>query len=66
MQYFPWVGSVRSIATLLIVGTFCFLAIKGTVDAKDFVTVVTVVVAFYFVTKKREDAPVPEEPPEVK
>lgn len=50
-----WFNSIRSIITLLISITFCFMAVKGRVEAKDFLLIVSLVFNFYFLAKKRED-----------
>lgn len=55
-----WISSIRSLATLMIVGSFCYLAVVGKVDSKDVMAVVMMVLGFYFVTKDRDV------PPEVK
>jgi len=39
---------VKKIIALLFSGVFCFLAITGKVTAEQFITVFTVVIAFYF------------------
>lgn len=44
--------TVKSIVTLLLTVVFCVLAIKGTITAELFMTVFTVVIAFYFGTQK--------------
>lgn len=49
---------VKTIVTLVLTGVFSFLAINGTIDAKEFVTIFTVIIAFYFgmqSVKKSED-----------
>jgi len=54
-----WIESVRSIVAVLLVASFCFIAIwmtmknKLTVDGKDFVYLVSLVVVFYFALKDR-------------
>ena len=47
-----WLDSIRSIATLIIVLTFCKMAWVGKVDPKDFIVVVSIVVNFYFLARK--------------
>jgi hypothetical protein len=42
---------VKSIATLFMVGVFCFLAITGTLSGQEFMTIFTVVISFYFGTQ---------------
>lgn len=39
---------VRSLIALGLVGTFCFLAIDGTISAEIFVPIVTAVTGTYF------------------
>ena len=45
--------SVKSIATLILTGVFAWLAVGGKVTGQEFVTVYSVVVAFYFGTRAR-------------
>lgn len=49
---------VKSIATLFMVGVFCFLAITGKVSSQEFITIFTVVISFYFGTQatKKSDS----------
>lgn len=50
---------VKSIATLVLTGVFAYLAVTGHVSTEQFLTVYTVVIAFYFgtqATKKEEQA----------
>ena len=48
---------VKSIVTIALTAVFCYLAIVGKVDKSDFMTIFTVIVAFYFGTQtmKRGD-----------
>lgn len=58
MKLIPdWFNSIRSVVTLLISVTFCFMAVKGRVEPKDFLLIVSLVFNFYFLAKKREDKP---------
>lgn len=43
--------NVKSITTILLTIVFCYLAIMGTVSPELFMTVYTVVIAFYFGTQ---------------
>lgn len=43
--------SVKSIVTLTLTGVFSYLAIVGKVDGKEFLTIFTVVIGFYFGTQ---------------
>ena len=48
---------VKSISTLTMVGVFAFLAVVGEINAEQFLTIFTTVIAFYFGTqagKKKE------------
>lgn len=40
--------SVKSIVTILLTLVFCYLSVTGVVTAELFMTVFTVVIAFYF------------------
>ena len=46
--------SVKSIATLVLTGVFAWLAVGGKVTGQEFVTVYSVVVAFYFGTQSQK------------
>lgn len=53
--------AVKSIVTLALTIVFCVLCLNGMVGADQFMTVFTVVIAFYFGTqaeKKNAEAPV--------
>ena len=48
---------VKSISTLTMVGVFAFLSVTGEINAEQFLTIFTTVIAFYFGTqagKKKE------------
>ena len=47
---------VKSIMTLLLTIVFCVLACTGVISGADFLTVFTVVVAFYFGTQSMKKA----------
>ena len=49
--------TIKSIVTLLLTLVFCYLAIIGTISSELFMTVFTVVIAFYFGTQveKKKD-----------
>ena len=42
---------VKSIVTILLSGVFCVLALTGRVETDQFMTVFTVIIAFYFGTQ---------------
>lgn len=44
--------TVKSIVTIALTVVFCCLSINGTINAELFMTVFTVVIAFYFGTQK--------------
>lgn len=43
--------TVKSIVTILLTAVFAYLAIAGAVTAEQFLTVFTVIIAFYFGTQ---------------
>ena len=43
--------AVKSIVTIALTLVFCILAVRGTLSGQDFLTVFSVVVAFYFGTQ---------------
>ena len=47
--------SGRWITTVLIIATFCMLAVKGAVKPEDFTNVALVVVTFYFSQGQHRD-----------
>ena len=51
--------SVKSIVTMMLTAVFAYLAVSGAVSGDQFLTVFTVVIAFYFGTqaekRSRED-----------
>lgn len=49
-----WSDLTRPLVTLLLIATACYLAIVGSIDAKDFISLVTIVVLFWF--KERADS----------
>ena len=48
-------ASVKSIVTIALTAVFAYLAITGAVDGKEFLTVFTVVISFYFGTQARKE-----------
>jgi len=50
-----WIGSIRSIITLLIVFAWCFAFACGYVSVEAFSGTVGAIITFYFVAKKREE-----------
>lgn len=47
---------VKSIVTIILAAVFAYLAIIGAVDADQFLTVFSVVIAFYFGTQAEKKA----------
>lgn len=49
--------TIKSIVTILLTLVFCYLSIIGTISSELFMTVFTVVIAFYFGTQaeKKKD-----------
>ena len=47
---------VKTIVTLLLTIVFCVLALTGVISGADFLTVFTVVIAFYFGTQHEKSA----------
>lgn len=50
---------VKTIITLLLTLVFCVLALVGVISGADFLTVFTVVIAFYFGTQNGKNATSP-------
>lgn len=42
---------VKSIVTLVLTGVFAYLAIIGAITAENYMTIFTVIIAFYFGTQ---------------
>ena len=58
--------SVKSLVTLLLSAVFAYLAVRGSIEGKDFMTVFLMIISFYFGTqamKKEEKAEEPDAPP---
>lgn len=47
---------VKSIVTIFLTGVFCYLSVVGVISAELFMTVFTVVIAFYFGTQHEKKA----------
>jgi hypothetical protein len=50
-----WWTSVRSMVTMMVAATFCYLGASAKLDAKDFMIIALLVFNFYFLEKKREE-----------
>ena len=42
---------VKTLVTLILTGVFAYLGIVGKIDPKEFITVFTVIISFYFGTQ---------------
>lgn len=51
---------VKCIVTLLLAAVFCVLALRGTIGADRFLTVLTVVISFYFGTQHERKSEKPD------
>lgn len=47
--------SIKSIVTILLTLVFCYLSIIGVITAELFMTIFTVVIAFYFGTQATKE-----------
>lgn len=48
--------NVCSIIAFALSGVFCYLAITRTITAEQFMSVFTMIIGFYFVTKQKEES----------
>lgn len=46
---------VKTLVTLILTGVFSYLCCTGAIEAKEFITVFTVVIAFYFGTQHEKN-----------
>lgn len=53
---------VKSIVTIVLTGVFAYMTVAGQVSAEQFLTVFTVVIAFYFGTQAEKKAQQTAEP----
>jgi hypothetical protein len=51
-----WITSIRSIVTVMIACTFCYLALLSRLETKDFMLIASMVFNFYFLVKERVSA----------
>ncbi len=53
---------VKSIVTIVLTGVFAYLSVTGKISSQDFLTIFSVVVAFYFGTQSQRlnDKVIPE------
>ena len=47
---------VKSIVTIVLTAVFAYLAVSGTITGQEFLTVFTVIIAFYFGTQAQKAA----------
>ena len=50
-----WIKSIRSLVTLGVAGSFCYLSIISKIDPKDVLVVVILVLNFYYLNKNRKE-----------
>lgn len=48
--------NVCSIIAFVLSGVFCYLAIVGVITAEQFMTIFSMVISFYFVTKQKDES----------
>lgn len=56
---------VKTIVTLVVIAVFCYLSITGAIDSDVVMSVVTMVVAFYFGTQSEKGKGVATSEPKV-
>ena len=56
---------VKSIVTIVLTGVFAYMTVTGAVDSDQFLTVFTVVIAFYFGVQAEKKAEQPEQKEQV-
>ena len=53
-EKFAKLVNVKSIVTIVLTAVFAYLAVSGAITGQEFLTVFTVVIAFYFGTQKQK------------
>ena len=48
--------NVCSIIAFALSGVFCYLAVVGIITAEQFMTIFSMVISFYFVSKQKEES----------
>lgn len=56
LQRLTWLIDVKSIVTITLTLVFSYLAVAGKVQVDQFLTVFTVIIAFYFGTQAQKAA----------
>ena len=46
--------SVKSIVTIALTTAYCYLAVTGQITGREFITIFTMVISFYFGTQQGE------------
>ena len=54
-QKFAKLIDVKSIVTILLTAVFCVLAVKDDISSEQFLTILTVVISFYFGTQYQKN-----------
>lgn len=49
--------NIKSIVTLLVTGIFCYLSVTGRISSELFMSIFTVIIAFYFGTQTEKKKP---------
>lgn len=49
--------TIKSLVTLIVTAVFAVLALRGTISGEQFLTVFTVIIAFYFGTQAVKEEP---------
>lgn len=47
---------VKTLVTLILTGVFAYLGIAGKIEPREFITVFTVIISFYFGTQHEKDS----------
>lgn len=47
--------NVKSIVTIILTAVFAYLSVKGVISEEQFLTVFTVIIAFYFGTQAKKE-----------
>ena len=47
--------TVKSVVTIVLTAVFAVLALHGTIDAAQFITIFTVIIGFYFGTQAKKE-----------
>lgn len=48
--------TIKSLVTLALTGVFAYLSVKGKIESKEFLTIFTAIIGFYFGTQAEKNA----------